>query len=533
MKFQCDRCKTRYAIADEKVRGKVLKIRCKSCEAIITVRDAAAPPASEPPRPAPGAAAPLVSATGGKKPARAATHTIQLSMSSPAMVAAAATSSLEEWYLSVDGKQEGPFNPEEAQKRVSKRPLGSEMFAWRDDFEEWLPVEQVPILAVHLPRHTPPSNAVVASLPVAPPDQTGPGKQPSAPAPKVEPAATSSDDNFDFNIGEASRLVKLPILPPPSARASSGDALPGMSASAPAVAVAEKDKAEASLKLPIASLSTEMAPVRNGAAASSAAPARVTAPKRVAAAERASSSAVPPPKRRRVSTPIIVAGVATLGIVAVVGLFYSQDPQDVRRPDTGEAPDNTLVTNFYSKENPLFNREPAKPAEKPPEVEIVDSSAESPAAPDGKPHPRGAPFQRRTAAVLPTDGQVNLEPVTRPDPPPRMGAPSREKVDSFEADRADVEGPLTPDDVRRTYAANEVGLKRCYERSLKSDPAGNVSKMVVKITIQPGGGISDIAVPDRSSDLGNCVTNSIRAWHFRRSPSEFTTEFTVYFAKRG
>ena len=43
MKFQCDRCKTRYAIADEKVRGKILKIRCKSCDAVIMVRDDEAP----------------------------------------------------------------------------------------------------------------------------------------------------------------------------------------------------------------------------------------------------------------------------------------------------------------------------------------------------------------------------------------------------------------------------------------------------------------------------------------------------------
>ena len=42
MKFVCDRCQTKYSIADEKVRGKILKVRCKSCTNIITVRDEAA-----------------------------------------------------------------------------------------------------------------------------------------------------------------------------------------------------------------------------------------------------------------------------------------------------------------------------------------------------------------------------------------------------------------------------------------------------------------------------------------------------------
>src|SRR5579859_7405877 len=42
MKFVCDRCKTKYTIADEKVRQKVLKIRCKNCQQIIVVREPAA-----------------------------------------------------------------------------------------------------------------------------------------------------------------------------------------------------------------------------------------------------------------------------------------------------------------------------------------------------------------------------------------------------------------------------------------------------------------------------------------------------------
>jgi predicted Zn finger-like uncharacterized protein len=42
MKFICGECKTKYTISDEKVRGKVLKVKCKKCEAIVEVREAAA-----------------------------------------------------------------------------------------------------------------------------------------------------------------------------------------------------------------------------------------------------------------------------------------------------------------------------------------------------------------------------------------------------------------------------------------------------------------------------------------------------------
>ncbi|HEY6178213.1 MAG TPA: zinc-ribbon domain-containing protein, partial [Kofleriaceae bacterium] len=43
MKFLCDRCKTRYSIGDDRVRGKILKIRCKNCGNVITVREGMAP----------------------------------------------------------------------------------------------------------------------------------------------------------------------------------------------------------------------------------------------------------------------------------------------------------------------------------------------------------------------------------------------------------------------------------------------------------------------------------------------------------
>src|SRR5436309_3485644 len=43
MKFVCDRCQTKYSIADERVRGKVLKVKCKTCANVITVREARRP----------------------------------------------------------------------------------------------------------------------------------------------------------------------------------------------------------------------------------------------------------------------------------------------------------------------------------------------------------------------------------------------------------------------------------------------------------------------------------------------------------
>src|SRR5437016_8655174 len=73
MKFVCDRCQTKYSIADERVRGKVLKVKCKTCANVITVREARRPSA---------AVAPLV-AGGGGRPRTGAQAALDIPMDTP------------------------------------------------------------------------------------------------------------------------------------------------------------------------------------------------------------------------------------------------------------------------------------------------------------------------------------------------------------------------------------------------------------------------------------------------------------------
>ena len=39
MRFACEQCQTKYTIPDERVRGKILKIRCKNCNCQITISE--------------------------------------------------------------------------------------------------------------------------------------------------------------------------------------------------------------------------------------------------------------------------------------------------------------------------------------------------------------------------------------------------------------------------------------------------------------------------------------------------------------
>ena len=133
MKFLCDRCKTRYSIGDDRVRGKILKIRCKNCANVITVRegmpdvDAVDPAAAGRPRTATQANPVVMSTTSAT--------------SSASMPAAPKLE--EEWYVSIDGVQSGPFSLQTAQQWVANKPIEADLHCWCEGFDDWLPVDKV------------------------------------------------------------------------------------------------------------------------------------------------------------------------------------------------------------------------------------------------------------------------------------------------------------------------------------------------------------------------------------------------------
>jgi predicted Zn finger-like uncharacterized protein len=111
MKIVCDSCGTKYSISDDKVRGKVFKIRCKKCSHIIVVRgnnEAAASPA---------AAAPVDAAAAGG------------------------------WHLVVDGEQVGPVPESDIRARIERGEINAETYVWKEGFADWLKLSAIPEFA--------------------------------------------------------------------------------------------------------------------------------------------------------------------------------------------------------------------------------------------------------------------------------------------------------------------------------------------------------------------------------------------------
>ncbi|HEY8377848.1 MAG TPA: GYF domain-containing protein, partial [Nannocystis sp.] len=172
MKIECDKCGAKYSIADDKVRGKTFKIRCKKCSNVIIVRDKGA-----------GAE------EGGDAPA-----------DEPG------------WHLAIGGETVGPISEAEVRERFAAGEIDKDTSVWQEGFEDWLPLSEVSTFAdlvqqaaAAAPRATQPADDPFASTgddaysapastpsPAAEPVQPVASKPASGPSAQAAPAASSS-----------------------------------------------------------------------------------------------------------------------------------------------------------------------------------------------------------------------------------------------------------------------------------------------------------------------------------------------------
>src|SRR4051812_7380003 len=232
MKFVCDRCQTKYSIADEKVRGKILKVRCKSCTNIITVREEGAGAAGAAIR-RPSAPASPVGSAGARPPAPAVPRT-PLAPPATAPIERRAAPRPEPpaedgvaWYMALDGNRTGPFSRRQLIDRVAPLPKGADVHVWNEKLGSWKPPSEVPALAGDLAvRRRPPTPAAV---PPPPPPFPGAPRRPTAPASPLAAAGvpaparqTGAHPVVGAAIGPGVGLKLPPPVAPPGGRRPTG-----------------------------------------------------------------------------------------------------------------------------------------------------------------------------------------------------------------------------------------------------------------------------------------------------------------------
>lgn len=109
MKIQCQSCQAKYTIADEKVLGKVVKIRCKKCSATIVIN-------------------------GNEQPAQAETDTHVFDY---------AGQSNEQWTVNVADGDQRTMTVAEIGAEYRNGVVNDETFCWKDGMADWLPLREI------------------------------------------------------------------------------------------------------------------------------------------------------------------------------------------------------------------------------------------------------------------------------------------------------------------------------------------------------------------------------------------------------
>ena len=135
MKIVCDACSAKYSIADDKVKGKVFKIRCKKCSNIIVVRGTAGA-SDEPPAP-----------QFDQKDTRVYDYGYDEGAAGAAAGGGAAAGEEPVWHLVIDQEQVGPLTVAEVQDRFQQGQIDSESYVWREGFGDWQPLASVDVFA--------------------------------------------------------------------------------------------------------------------------------------------------------------------------------------------------------------------------------------------------------------------------------------------------------------------------------------------------------------------------------------------------
>ena len=270
MQFPCESCKTLLQIADDRVRGKRLLVRCKRCGARMQIADpvlagsgggnaaggrpAPAARQSPPARTQPERAAGLDSddqdtlamdaelleraVRASKDDRAAATFAIPVGgqddeeTSSPDAPA---------WFAILAGKQAGPLTHEQIAHQVEEGAVGPRTYLWRDGMEAWARAKDVPEVA-QMFAPPPQQQQPAADRGAAAPRPAQPAAQQARSAPTeasgaggaqgdVVPPADAGAAGFDAAVRDLARWASAELSKsgdaPPASEAAGSAAPPG------------------------------------------------------------------------------------------------------------------------------------------------------------------------------------------------------------------------------------------------------------------------------------------------------------------
>jgi predicted Zn finger-like uncharacterized protein len=542
MKFVCERCHTKYSIADEKVRGKVLKVRCKTCANVITVRETGATiddaAFADGPRESAvsrsgsfdagaGDGDTVVAPRGGRLgkvggiPAAALfAPSAPIAAPPPKRVAPPPAPSDDiEWYLAVDGAQTGPFSRARLIDKVLGTAKQADVHVWNADFDGWKPPTEVADLRTEIVRRR------RALTPVPPPPAHRP---PTAGVAVLGSAGAAGGNDGGLIAIESSPLADgLPGRGPMSGRKKNGVAATSAAAAASAAALGAGFGDILGTPPPVAVGQATARPSAtfDAAAARNLAPAP-SQPGLTAAPKGLTSKA----KQVRLIMGALAVVLVLCGIVSM-WIF--------RRPAAGVAavqvtPAKASTPDFAAMAEQLKRDEAQaeKAVEKAPVVT-------PPPAEDPKPvvarfeqpqrSTRGKQWRRKSQTSPPPLSAGSGLTAEQRDAANRFGESTGRDVRVPTSSGSSARSTPAQADISRVINNNRQGIQTCYQRALLRDNTLTHGKVTVRVSIGLSGKVKSVNLdaPAQFRALEPCIRDVMSRWAFPPSSEEYGTEFPV------
>jgi len=586
VKFLCEHCKAKYQIADDKVAGRTVRMKCRKCGNAIEVRAAVtetsvsrAPPAGR------GATVPM---GGGIDPAKAyaaaaagkpggglatslsgarstATRPLGASVSPQKDGALAGAfqrnvqkedeasagldlhelSAADEWYVAINGVPVGPVRVAELRRKAALSVVTEESLCWQEGMEEWRPVRAVTALAAVVREAASggrvslispaPTDARVSAPP--PPRASG-ATQSQAPRPTAPPGSPGTGaSQAPASLGGAGRGSTVPAKPAAPVHATAAQAQSsqvGARSNVVPISAANNNRLATAEKLDEQPFLAATAPAPMIAADPFALPKPAAFPDAQPSPFQAVAPAPAPvavapavlqaqPKK---SPPWILLAMfvlaAAFGITAAIMMF--KQPQQV----VVVAPPPTVAS-------PPPSVAVAPPATVGVDIPTADSAAvAAPSASAVAVAANGKPPTGGTAPHGPSTTAPKPGPTTAADPALqeliRQNGGGSGPSATPGAGAAGGGPALTEAQVGIVLAQHKVGVSRtCWERSSGSTPTANID---VKISVGASGAVQSAQATGNDPVVAHCIESAIRSWQFPPSGGVSTINVPFHFVRQ-
>lgn len=553
MNFTCDNCQKRYSIADEKVRGKTVKVRCKNCQNVITVEGPSLPleestrvvsladveriraqerSLAEPAAPAP---APVTAAPVARAPAAA----LQTPWDDEPTRAAPLKATASPWFVMVRNKQEGPLDEGALREMVATGAVSGRSFFWQQGMADWKRGSDIPELAGLFgppPAPEPPPPPPMAEPPPAPaparsgrgmPARREPEPQPFMPEPEPTPAPEAQQpweqqpswDSRQQEPEEPERTYYQEPEPRQGPQARRGQA------SAPAASAAPLNELFSDLDLPGNRGGGDEGGEDDGSPRAEDPLAMLGGgddDERKPIEDTRHFAAKSGVTRRNPAWKYAVFVLALL-VIPLGGAYLLSETLGVvpLRVKTVDAEGNAVEQTVFSAKgvgalrDKLMGRTPPPPAPRPPAAE------KRPPAPTPTPEP--APTEKapagagpETGAAAPVPSKAELQAVYADSEKKDVGPQVREDAEVAATDSEEVGGP-SDEEVERVVDKAQEAFRSCVENELRKNPSFRVGKVTLTATVANTGKVKAATLDKpglNRSPVGTCIRDRAKSMVF-------------------